>query len=622
MIENDMMLSDFLSDLSLRPPEILVPSAWQEHAPFAFWLVDKLRPKMIVELGTHHGFSYFTFCQAIKMSGLAALAYAVDLWTGDEHAGFYGSDVYQSVQHTNENNYSEFSNLMRCAFAEALSYFENNTIDLLHIDGRHHYDDVKEDFNSWLPKLSNSAVVLFHDINVRERNFGVYKFWSELQEQYPSFSFVHGCGLGVLGVGKELPDSIAQLFSPDMSDNLIASIRSTYSRLGRAISSSYKLSNALEREAAAVSNINIRNGQLQDLRTEIQFLRHEGSNTQAGLEEALARNVLLEQAVNRVELALLQAAEQHENLEKALDKSNFELHEVNELVRSLRGDLTEANEAAEMKDAEIASLRDEREKLSADRSLALDDLTASKSEILQMMSIVSRERERASDFFYQLSAERQRSAELSDTIEELRASAERNIGNAQRLHEEKIHLEQLNANLKLQNEESILAIAALSDEKNNAITHALRMEAAFSRLERWRTQSFASRAKETSHIVKSAVKSGLFDVAWYLKTYRDVGGNAAEHYINFGFCNNYNPNEYFDTGWYLGAYADVRRSGINPLVHFDLYGWREGRNPSTAFDTKYYLSENEDVNGSGVNPLLHFLKHGRHEGRRPCPKLC
>ena len=69
MIENDMMLSDFLSDLSLRSPEILVPSAWQEHAPFAFWLVDKLRPKMIVELGTHHGFSYFTFCQAIKMSG-------------------------------------------------------------------------------------------------------------------------------------------------------------------------------------------------------------------------------------------------------------------------------------------------------------------------------------------------------------------------------------------------------------------------------------------------------------------------------------------------------------------------------------------------------------------------
>ncbi|WP_202033925.1 class I SAM-dependent methyltransferase [Rhizobium rhizogenes] len=621
MIENDMMLSDFLSDLSLRTPEVLVPSAWQEHAPFAFWLVDKLRPKTIVELGAHHGFSYFTFCQAIKMSGLAALAYAVDQWTGDEHAGFYGSNVYQSVQHINEKKYSDFSNLMRCAFAEALPYFENNTIDLLHIDGRHHYDDVKEDFMSWLPKLSNSSVVLFHDINVRERDFGVYKFWYELQEQYPNFSFAHGYGLGVLGVGKELPHSIAQLFSPNMSDKLIASIRSTYSRLGRAISSSYKLSNAQEREAAAVSNVNLRNGQLQDLRTEIQFLRHEGSNTEARLEEALARNVLLEEAVNRVELALLQAAAQHENLEKALDKSNFERHEIKEIVRSLRGDITEANKAAQMKDAEIASLVDEREKLSADRSLALDDLAASKSEISQMMFIVSRERERASDFFYQLSAARQRCAELSDTIDELRASGERNIANGQRLYEENIHLEQLNANLKLQNEENILDIAVLFDEKSKAIAHALRIEAAFSRLERWRTQGFTSRAKETNHVVKSAVKSGLFDVAWYLKSYSDVGNNAADHYMNVGFYNNYNPNEYFDSSWYLGEYADVRKSGMNPLVHFDLYGWREGRNPSAAFDTKYYLRENEDVNRSGVNPLLHFLKHGRHEGRRPCPKL-
>src|SRR5262245_47251993 len=75
---------DFFRPLSLWLPDDLVPSTWHEHAPFAFWLMEVAKPRLVVELGTHHGFSYLVFCQAIRRLALDATAFAVDTWQGDE----------------------------------------------------------------------------------------------------------------------------------------------------------------------------------------------------------------------------------------------------------------------------------------------------------------------------------------------------------------------------------------------------------------------------------------------------------------------------------------------------------------------------------------------------------
>ncbi len=200
-----------LDPLFWRPARLGVQSAWYGHVPFAHWLMAAARPACFVELGSHAGVSYAAFCDAALRERVDARCFAVDTWRGDEHAGFYDDSVFRDLNAFHERHYAGFSRLMRCTFDDALAYFADGSIDLLHIDGRHHYGDVCHDFESWAPKLSRRAVVLFHDTNVRERDFGVWRLWGELCARFEHFEFLHSHGLGVLVHGQEVPPTVLAL---------------------------------------------------------------------------------------------------------------------------------------------------------------------------------------------------------------------------------------------------------------------------------------------------------------------------------------------------------------------------------------------------------------------------
>lgn len=224
-----------VSPFPVEPPAYWVPkhyvqSAWLEHAPFGFWLVSALRPRSIVELGTHNGFSLFVFAEAVRRLGLECTVDAVDTWRGDDHAGFYGEEVYASVTAIVDAEYSAFTRLHRAYFADTVTDFADGSIDLLHIDGRHGYDDVKADFETYAPKLSDRAVVVFHDTHEFQEGFEVHRFWDELAASRPSFNFHHAHGLGVLAFGTAVPESVTG-FLADASQNP-ESARSTYQQLG------------------------------------------------------------------------------------------------------------------------------------------------------------------------------------------------------------------------------------------------------------------------------------------------------------------------------------------------------------------------------------------------------
>ncbi len=230
------ILAAFVLPIALELPRRLTRVAsWHEHIPFGMNLVAALRPRTLVELGTHAGDSYCGFCQAVLASGLATGCFAVDTWRGDPQAGEYGPEVLADLRAHHDPLYGGFSRLVESTFDDAVQHFEDGSIDLLHVDGLHTYEAVRHDFETWRPKLSASAVVLFHDTNVHERDFGVARFWAEVRSAYLSFEFTHGHGLGVLAVGSDRPSALEPLLAA--GDHDAREVRDLFFALGQRVAS-------------------------------------------------------------------------------------------------------------------------------------------------------------------------------------------------------------------------------------------------------------------------------------------------------------------------------------------------------------------------------------------------
>lgn len=215
-------------------PLRLLSSDWAAHIPFAMFLVSALRPHMLVELGTFNGVSYCAFCQAVKELNLDTICRAADNWQGNGQKVFYdGDEILKDLKAHHDPLYGDFSSLLQSTFDEAADTIEDGTIDLLHINGSTTYEAVKHDFETWLLKMSERGVMLFHNISEHERDFGIWRLWEELRQRYPHFEFTHEQGLGLLVVGSEIPETLREFLVASEDEQSV--VREFFVKLGQSL---------------------------------------------------------------------------------------------------------------------------------------------------------------------------------------------------------------------------------------------------------------------------------------------------------------------------------------------------------------------------------------------------
>lgn len=344
-------------------------SAWSGHIPFAGWLVEAIRPRVFVELGTHRGASYLAICQAVAANALDARCYAVDTWQGDEHAGLYGDEVYEQLDAYHARHYAGFSTLMRMTFDEACGHFEDGSIDLLHVDGLHTYEAVRHDFEHWRPKLSPRAVVLFHDTCERQRDFGVWRFWREIQDQFPTFEFSHSHGLGVAAVGAEVPDGLRTLLE-QTGPAEHAQVNALFERLGGQADADLEIARL---NAALVHERSLR-------RQDDRALLEGPLEAHAERSGALAREHV---HVLRQDLVTLRS-----DIEQRADTlARDHVHVLRQDLATLRGDLVEAAATRQ----QIAEVAGQIERVHAEAVMQLKHAVAEVGSQLERLAAEARQ---------------------------------------------------------------------------------------------------------------------------------------------------------------------------------------------------------------------------------------
>ena len=273
--------------IGFRPAAFLsgAPGPWAGHLPFAADLVAAVRPRTLVELGISCGDAYFGFCQAIVEAGAACTCYCIDAF---ENAAFYETaNRYNGL-------YRSFSHLLRIPFDSALEQFSNESVDLLHFSQLLGYDEARNTFEKWLPKVRPGGIILLDGIAIRSADHGVGRLWEELSRDWQSFAFVGGNGLGVLRKPADASENntyLDELFlSPPSKQERIRryyTLCSEHIQLEFATKDRERLQSA---QSALTQQIAIGRGNIEELTAEVERLTTVQADSHAALLEARKAN--------------------------------------------------------------------------------------------------------------------------------------------------------------------------------------------------------------------------------------------------------------------------------------------------------------------------------------------
>ncbi len=156
-------------------------SGWcgAEKALLMMDLIKENRCKKCVEIGVFSGKSLFPIARALKYQGFGKV-YAIDAWNAAlAIEGFDSEDpnclwwsqinfdfFYQSTcDLIKTHKLRPYCSILRKSSEDALSFFEDESIDFIHFDGNHNERCVTRDVSAYFPKVRDKGYILLNDPN-------------------------------------------------------------------------------------------------------------------------------------------------------------------------------------------------------------------------------------------------------------------------------------------------------------------------------------------------------------------------------------------------------------------------------------------------------------------------
>lgn len=190
-------------------PELAKIDGWcsREKARNMMDLIYETRPEVCVEIGVFGGSSIYPTAKALSYNN-QGVVYAIDPWSkegvsegyepGDANYEWWNSidleKIYHNFRHMlKQQHLQHYCIVMRMTAEQACVSFQNNSIDILHIDGNHSEESALRDAKLYLPKVKKGGYIWFDDVNWKSTTQAI-RFLNEHCEEIPDM-FANNCVL-------------------------------------------------------------------------------------------------------------------------------------------------------------------------------------------------------------------------------------------------------------------------------------------------------------------------------------------------------------------------------------------------------------------------------------------
>lgn len=181
-----------------------IESTWKGNEQLGMWLVARLRPQTVVDLGFDRGLSTIAFAYCNR-----GHVFGVDWFEANNYVAksIALDSAFQNISQAIRFNYVKNIHLIVGPFSDVSKYWTRQ-IDILHIDWAHSYKSAKEKYLNWSQFLKSNALILMHDVCAYPEGAG--RAFAELP--YPKLTIVEGSGLGIACSDERLLEEIRVRF--------------------------------------------------------------------------------------------------------------------------------------------------------------------------------------------------------------------------------------------------------------------------------------------------------------------------------------------------------------------------------------------------------------------------